>query len=164
MKKFLLIFAALSVIFTASSQSPTDSLLQLCEKATEKQKPGLYLEISFYSRDDSAKSNSFTRKAYKLAVKNHQIFEQAKAFYYLGETEYYSREYTRGILYYEKAIPLFQQLKDTFLLANCYNSIGLCYFDMYQGEKAIAQFIEGLKLCENDKKFTAQLISNIAMT
>jgi signal transduction histidine kinase len=162
MKKLSLLFIAILFILTASSQ--VDSLLQLCEKAPEKQKPGLYLDISFRSRKDSAKSNYFTRMAYQLALKNNQIPEQAKSFYYLGETSYYSADYQGAIPMYEKAIPLFAEAKDTSNVTNCYNSVGLCYHYMYQGEKAIAQFIEGLKSCENNKKFTAQLHSNIAMT
>jgi signal transduction histidine kinase len=164
MKKLLLFFCALLVVSTAVSQSQVDSLLQLCEKATEIQKSGLYLGISFYSRNDSAKSNSFARKAYLLAHKNNQIPEQAKSFYFLGETAYYSSNYQGAIPMYKKAMPLFVLAKDTINVTNCYNSIGLCYHYMYQCDKAIANFINGLKLCEHDKKLTAQLISNIAMT
>jgi signal transduction histidine kinase len=164
MTKFSLIFAAIIIANTALSQPQVDSLLHLCENASEKQKSGFYLEISFYSRNDSSKSNSYARKAYQLAVENNQIPFQAKAFYYLGETHYYSTNYQDAIPNYERAIPLFTEVRDTFNVTNCYNSIGLCYYFMYQGEKAIAQFIEGLKSCENDKKFTAQLISNIAMS
>lgn len=163
MKKPLLIFVAILLAITASSQSTIDSLLRLCEKAPEKQKPGYLLEMSFHSRSDSAKSNSFTRKAYQLAVKNNQIPEQAKSFYYLGETSYYLLDYAGSIPMYEKAIPLFIERKDTFNIFNCYNSIGLCYYDMNQGEKAIAQFFEGLKLCENDVENAADVISNIGM-
>lgn len=162
-KKLLLLFTSLLVTFDASSQTKVDSLLRLCEKASEKQKTELYLEISFHTRNDSAKSNLYTQMAFKLAVKNQQIPEQAKAFYYFGETGFYSRDYAGAIPFYEHAIPLFEQLKDTFNLTNCRNSIGLCYHNMYQGDKAIAQYIEGLKLCENDMEYTADLISNIAM-
>ena len=162
MKKLSLFFTAILVVLTSSAQ--IDSLLQLCEKATDKQKSGLYLDISYYSRNDSAKSNPYSRKAYMLAVKYNQVPEQAKAFYFMGESSYYSADYPGAIPMYEKAIPLFMEAKDTFNVTNCYNSIGLCYHFMFQGEKAIAQFIEGLKLCENDKKFTTKLISNIAMS
>lgn len=163
MKKIFLLFVVLFIVFKASSQSQVDSLLRLCDKATEKQKPGLYLEISFNTRTDSAKSNSYSRKAYQLAIDNKQIPEQAKAFYYLGETYYYSMDYQDAMPEYEKAIPLFEVLKDTLNIFNCYNSIGLCYYYMNQGEKAIAQFIEGLKLCDNDVENGADAISNIGM-
>jgi len=42
--------------------------------------------------------------------------------------------------------------------------IGLCYYNMDQGDKAIEQFIEGMKMCEHDPRNTAKLLSNIAMT
>ena len=83
--------------------------------------------------------------------------------YYLGETSYYSRDYAVAIPYYEKAIPLYEQARDTFNITNCFNSIGLCYHYMFQGEKAISQFIDGLKLNEHNKEYSAELISNIAM-
>jgi signal transduction histidine kinase len=164
MKKLLLLILVTIITHSASSQSQVDSLLRLCEKASEKQKSGLYLEISSFLRKDSAKSNSLTRKAYQLAVKNRQIPEQAKAFYNLGETDFISSNYQNAIPNYEKAILLFKEVKDTTNIVSCYKSVGSCYANMNQGEKAIAQFIEGMRLCENDKKNTARFFSNIALT
>jgi len=163
MKKLWLFAGIIFIVFAASSQTKVDSLLRLCEKATEKQKSGIYLELSFIARSDTAKSNSYTRIAYNLAVKNKQIPEEAKAIYYFGETSYYSRDFAGAIPFYEHAIPLFELLKDTFLLTNCYSSIGLCYHDMSQGEKAIANFIKALVLAENDKEYTAEITANIAI-
>lgn len=162
-KLFLLVVLFLIVNLVVSSQSKVDSLLQLCNKATEKEKTSLLLELSFNTRNDTFKSNSYTRQAEKNAKKQHQLPELAKANYYLGETSYYSRDYSRAIPQYEKAIKLFESLKDSFNLTNCYNSIGLCYHLMYQGDKAIMQFIKALRTCENNKEFTAEIISNIAM-
>jgi len=163
MKKLWLFFGILLIVLGASSQTKVDSLLRLCENGSEIQKSVWYLELSFITRSDTAKSNLYTRIAYDLATKNKQIHEQAKAFYYFGETGYYSRDYSGAIPFYEHAIPLFEQLKDTFNLTNCHNSVGLCYHYMFQGDKAIKQFVEGLKLCENNKEYAAELISNIAM-
>jgi signal transduction histidine kinase/predicted negative regulator of RcsB-dependent stress response len=163
MKKLLLIFTALLAIFVLSAQPKVDSLLRVCENISEKQKAPIYLELSFNTRRDSAKSNSYSRTAYQLAEKYHLLSDQAKAMYYLGETSYYSRDYAVAIPYYEKAIPLYEQARDTFNITNCFNSIGLCYHYMFQGEKAISQFIDGLKLNEHNKEYTAELISNIAM-
>lgn len=164
MKKLLLLIVVTIIVHAASSQSQVDSLLRLCDKATEKQKSGLYLEISSFFKKDSAKSNSFTRKAYQLAVRNNQIPEQAKAFYYLGKTSYNSSDFEGAVHLFEKALPLFKMKNDTLNMTDCYKLMGLSYFFTNQGEKAIAQFIEGMKLCENDKRNTAKLISNIAMT
>ncbi len=164
MKKLLLLLIPIFIVWlSAFSQSKVDSLISLCAKATEMQKSGLYLELSFNTRNDSARSNGYSRMANQLAIKHKQIPEQAKSYYYIGETGYYSRNFSGAIHYYKAAIPLFGQLKDSFNLANCHNSIGLCYHRLFQGEKAIAQFIEALKLCEKDKEYTAEIISNIAM-
>jgi len=164
MKNLLLLILVTIITHSVSAQSQVDSLLRLCDKATEKQKSGLYLEISSFSRNDSAKSNSFTRKAYQLAVRNNQIPEQAKAFYYLGKTSYNSSDFEGAVHLFEKALPLFKLKNDTLNMTDCYKLMGLSYFFTNQGEKAIAQFIEGMKLCENDKRNTAKLISNVAMT
>ena len=164
MKKLLLLLISVFIVWlSVFSQSKVDSLISLCSKASEEQKSGLYLKLSFNTRNDSARSNHYSRMAHQLAIKYKQIPEQAKSYYYLGETGYYSRNFPGAIPYYKIAIPLFEQLKDSFNLANCHNSIGLCYHRMFQGEKAIAQFIEALKLCEKDKEYTAEIISNIAM-
>lgn len=163
MKTLWLFLGMLVLANVAPSQSKVDSLMQLCKKATEKQKSGYFLELSFATRKDTATSNSYTRKAYTIAVKHHQIPEQANSFYYLGETSYYSRDYAGAIPFYQSAIPLFEAEKDSFRITNCRNAIGLCYHYMDQGEKAIEQFIEALKLCEKDKEYSAEITSNIAM-
>jgi signal transduction histidine kinase len=162
MKKILLVIISLLIFCQFSfSQSSVDSLLQLCTKATEKQKTDLYLKLSIVTRSDSARSNLYAQRAYNLAIKNKQIPEQAKSLYYLGETNYYSRNFENAILHYKSAIPLYELLKDTFSLTNCYSSIGLCYHKINQGDKAIAQFIEGLKLCVQNQEYTAELLQNI---
>jgi signal transduction histidine kinase len=163
MKKFAVLVFCFFIFHSLSSQTKVDSLLQLCNRVPEKQKTNLFLELSFCTRTDSAKSNSYTRQALKLAEKHNQQPELAKATYYLGETNYYSRDYPKAIPQYQKAIPFFESLKDSFNLTNCYNSLGLCYHLIYQGDKAIIQFIKALRTCENDKEYTAEIISNIAM-
>ena len=161
--RLLSFFITLLFALNSFSQAKIDSLLQLCEKAPDSKKAALYLELSLNLRTDSAKSNSYVRQALKLAEKQKQLPEQAKAIYYLGENNYYSREYSKAIPQYEKAVALFESLKDSFNVTNCYNSIGLCYHLMYQGDKAISQFIKALRTCENDKEYTADILSNIAM-
>ena len=165
MKKKLLFAATLFIVtLTVIAQSKVDSLLRLCEKAPEIQKADLYLQLSFNTRSDSAKSNSYSRMAYQLAVTENQIPLQAKALFYLGETLFNSTDYHLAIPAYKKASSVYTNVKDTINLVNCYKLIGLCYYNMDQGDKAIMQFIEGMKLCENDTRTTAKLLSNIAMT
>ena len=164
MKKILLLLMVLFVVLVASSQSPVDSLLRLCVNASEKQKTELYLQLSLNLKNDSAKSNAYSKMAYQLAVKNNQVPFQARAFYYLGETLFHSANYQSAISAYQKALSVYSEIKDTINMVDCHKAIGLCYYHMDQGDKAIKQFIEGMKLCENDKRNTAKLLSNIAMT
>lgn len=163
MKKIWLFFLILLLTLSVSSQKAVDSLLYLCKSAPEKQKSGLYLELSSITRSDTSKSNTYSRMALKLAIDANEIEGQGKAYYFMGETCFYSRDFAGAIPFYEKAIPIYEQLKDTFLLTNCYSSIGLCYHNMYLGDKAIAKFIQALKLTENNKEYTAEIIANIAV-
>lgn len=163
LKKFLFALLILTIGITATAQTKVDSLLSLCEHATEKQKTGYYLELSRNARNDSATSNLYSRKAYALALKNNQIPEQGKAFYYMGETNFYARDYVRSIPFYEKAIPLYAQLNDSLSLTNCYSSIGLCHYYLLQGEKAITQYFKALKYAEHNKEYTAEIYANIAL-
>ena len=164
MKKILLLLMVLFVVLVASSQSQVDSLLRLCVNAPEKQKSELYLELSLNLKNDSAKSNAYAKMAYQFAVKNNQVPLQAKAMYYLGETLFSSADYESAIPAYQKALTAYSEIKDTVNMVDCHKAIGLCYYNMDQGDKAITQFIDGMKLCENDKRNTAKLLSNIAMT
>ena len=163
MKKLLIIGILFLNTFSVYSKSELDSLFRLCEKATENQKTGYYLEMSFCSRKDSAKSNAFNRMAQNLAIKNNQIPEQAKVLYYFGETAYYAEDFVRAIPFYEKSLTIYEQLKDSFQLTNCNSSIGLSYHFMTQGAKAIPYFIKALKIREKDKEYTAEILANIAL-
>lgn len=157
---FILIFAAVD----ASTQSKADSLLRICENAPEKQKAGLLLEVSLELKSDTAKSNLYAQQAYQLALKNGQLPIQAKALYYLGENWFESSDYQLAIPNYRKALDTYAKIKDTINVVNCYKLIGLCYYNMDQGDKAISSFLEGMKLSENRPEITAKLLSNIAMS
>lgn len=161
MKKVFPFFICLLIVVNAFSQANVDSLLQLCTNASDKEKIRLYLEISFETRKDTLQSNKFSKNALQLAVKNKFIPDQAKATYYQAETRFYCNDFSGAIPYYEKAIPLYKQVNDTSLLTDCYNSIGLCFHKMDFGERAIAQFVLGLKLCDNNLQYSAKLLHNI---
>jgi len=163
-KGILLLFPVFFIVFSAASQSQIDSLLRLSANATEKQKSALYLEMSQKVVGDTAKSNSYIWIAYHIAREQKLIPEQSRAFFYLGENSYNSFDYLGALNWYNKALPLFQSLNDSVNTTNCFKSIGLCYYSLYQNEKAIAQFYEGIKYCVRDTDNTAKLVYNIAKT
>lgn len=164
MKKIAFFFVVLFAFFGASSQTEVDSLIQLSANAPEKQKTDLYLELSLKLRNDSARSNAYSKMAYQLALKNNQVPLQAMALYYLGETLFNSSDYPKAILKYKEALSVYAKINSSNEMVDCHKAIGLCFYHMDQGDKAINQFIEGMKLCENDARNTAKLLSNIAMT
>jgi len=84
--------------------------------------------------------------------------------YYLAETSFNALLYQSALSNYQNALSVYAELKDTANIINCYKLIGSCYTNMDQGDKAILQFIEGMKLCENDTLITAKFLSNIALT
>ncbi len=110
----LLVIAFFYFFFSSSAftQTKVDSLLELCNTASENHKAAIYNQLSFQTRSDTAKSNQYSRMAFRLATKHKQIPELAKSIYYLAETNYYSREFSKAIPQYEKAIPIFESLKD----------------------------------------------------
>jgi len=164
MKRLFSLLLVLFSVFNLFSQTQVDSLLQLSEKAPEKQKAELYLKLSLKLKSDTAKSNAYTQMAYQLAVKNNLLPLQAKALYYMGEIKFNSSDYLLAIPSFQKALSVYTEVYDTINVVNCHKLIGLCYYNMDQGDKAIEQFIEGMKVCERDPRNTAKLLSNIAMT
>lgn len=160
----IFIFIGLLLSISNLAQTPVDSLLNLCKNGEQKQITNWYLEISTHLDKDTSKSNQYIRKAYQLAVKNKQLSEQAKAITYLGENTFNSFDYNGAMFLFNKALTLYESQFDSLDIANCHKLIGQCYFSLYQNEKAITEFIAGLKYCENDKETTAKLTYNIGRT
>jgi len=163
MKKSLFLSIAILVGFIAFSQSKVDSLLQLCEKSDNLKKANIYLQLSRLTIQDSALSNSYNNKAYALAVANKQLLEQANSVYQSGKILFIARDFNNAIKYYQKAIPLFQQINDTTRMTTCYSYIGIANFHMSRSKEAIASYLEGLKLSKNDPDYSAELLANIGL-
>ena len=159
----LLVFIGLVFSFAAFTQNRVDSLLRLCEKADDIQKTSLYLQLSKITIQDSALSNFYNKKAYRLAVANKQLPEQAKSVYQSAKIQFTAREFTEAIKFYEQAIPLYRKINDTTSMTTCYSYIGISNFNISKSKEAIASYIEGLKLSKNDPDYSAELLANIGL-
>jgi signal transduction histidine kinase len=158
----------LSLIFVFVScqlfpKDKVDSLLQLIDKSSDIQKTDIYLQLSKLTVKDSAKSNSYNKKAYQLALANNQILEQAKSVYQSGKIQFTARNFSEAIGFYEKALPLYRMVNDTTSMTTCYSYIGISYFNLSKSEEAIASYLEGLKLSKNDPDYSAELLANIGL-
>jgi len=164
MKKYLLLtISCLTITLFALSQSKVDSLLRLCDKADDIKKTEILLQLSKATVQDSALSNSYNMKAFKLAVANKQLPEQAKSVYYSARIYSAARNFTEAIKFYHKALELYRQLKDTVGMTNCYRYIGISNFNMSKSKEAIASYLEGLKLAKRDLDYTAEQLGNIGL-
>jgi signal transduction histidine kinase len=161
--RIFFVYIGLLVSLLTSAQSQTDSLLRLCEKSADNQKAQLYLQLARLTIQDSAQSNFYNKKAFQFATANGQLPEQAKSVYYSGKILFTARNFTGAIKYYEKALPLFRQLKDTMNMTTCYSYIGISNFNMSKSKEAIASYLEGLKLSKNDPDYSAELLANIGL-
>lgn len=161
------LFAA-SLLFLISfgtvANTAVDSLLSLGTKIKESERADLYLSLSSESMNDSAKSIYYAKLALESAQKTRQSSKEAKALCQMGETLLQFNENHSAITYVERAIEIYAQLKDSLSLANCYRVIGNCYQNMDHGDQAIANYIEGLKLCEKDTAITNRILNNIGST
>jgi signal transduction histidine kinase len=158
-------FVFIGLVFSIGTfaQTPVDSLLRLCEKADVIQQTKLYLELSKITIKDSALSNSYNAKAYKLAVATNQLPEQAKSVYQSGKIKFIARDHANAIRTLEKALELYRQLNDTMGMATCYRYIGIANFETSKSKEAIVSYLEGLKLAKGDLDYTAEQLGNIGL-
>jgi signal transduction histidine kinase len=161
--RLLSFFIVLLFALNSPGQAKVDSLLQLCQKAGDTEKTKIYLELAKLTVKDSALSNSYNQKAFQLAVAHKQLPEQAQSVYFSGRICSTARDFNNAIKHYEKAIPLFQQLKDTMGMADCFRYIGISNFNMSKSQEAITSYLEGLKLTKRNQDFTAELLGNIGL-
>jgi len=161
--RFFLLIIGLAFSLTTVAQKKADSLLRLAESSSDKDKTAIYLQLVRTTLQDSALSNTYNRKAYKLAVANNQLAEKAKSVYFSGRICVASRDFTNAIGHLQKALPLFEQLKDTMNMTTCWSYIGISNFNMSKSKEAIEAYLEGLKLSKNDPDYSAELLANIGL-
>lgn len=161
---FALIFILCSVVSLFAQTKNIDSLKLVLKNSENDNKAEILLQLSYETRGDSAISNDYARKALYEAYNFNQVNQSATALFYLGENAYYDANYLKAIDYYTGSLKAYIEIENNLFIYNCYNSIGLCYYYMFQGDNAIDNFIKALKFCENDKERTAEINSNIGMT
>lgn len=162
--RILLFYLHLTAALSLFSQTKTDSLLRLSNSADAQKKAGIFLELAKATIKDSAKANLYNRQAFKFAVENNQLKEQAASVYLSAKINFTARDFNEAIKGYEKAIPYYRQLKDTTSMTTCYSYIGISNFNLSKNEDAIAAYLEGLKLSKNDPDYSAELLANIGLT
>jgi len=161
--RFIALIISLLFNLSTIAMQKSDSLLRLAEISSNKDQTAIYLQLVQINIKDSALSNYYNKKAYQLAVANNQQKEKAKSVYLSGRICVAARDFTKAILYLQKALPLLEELKDTTNMTTCWSYIGISNFNMSKSKEAITAYLEGLKLSKNDPDYSAELLANIGL-
>ena len=74
--------------------------------------------------------------------------DQGGLFYSFGTANLLVGNFFEAINAYEKAIPLYQALKDSVKTSKCLNNIGVAYYETGNHSEAVGYYIESLKIKE----------------
>lgn len=126
----------------------------------------LLLISKSYFTSDKDSSLFFVDKAIDLCEKEKNISFNAALNNHKGDIYYYKTEFQEAEKYYTISLSVLQETKDTVILIQTYNKLGMTNFMKSNYTKAIEYFIEQLKLAEKIEFLEAQASSknNIAMT
>ncbi len=161
-KYFLIIFFCQLATISFSKNNKLDSLfldikkndkkcLQPCPSDSNIAISYLNIGDLFeYENPDTAKY--FYKKALEISkiIKNKRY--EAKSLLYIGQIIEGSGDYTQPLSYYFKAINLLLPLNDTKNIASCYNSIGSCFYNQGDFQKAIENMLRALNYYEEMHK------------
>lgn len=97
---------------------------------------------------DSTKATSLSREALKLAQELGYRKGEAYAYKNIGMVYYYRGSYVETLDYWNKALSIFESIKDDFGAANMLGNIGGVYMNQGADEKALEYSLRALKIAE----------------
>ena len=169
MKKLLFLFVMLNLFqrLACAQQSKIDSLLTLLKKDKEDtSKVNHVNELAWelmYSNPDT--SILLCTQALQLAEKQKWEKGIADSYFRLGACKYLKGDYTVAVEWGEKALALYEELKDNNRKARTLNLIGLAYSNQGDYPKALDYYFKALKMDEGlgDKNGIAMVLGNIGI-
>ncbi len=111
------------------------------------------LELAHLHRylDDSLKIKQQLDKAFKLSTKTNDSLLIGKTYDFMGRTFFYSKKYDSTNYYYEKALGIFNILKDSSNINLIYNNLSVLYGTQNQHHKAIKLRLKILDYLKKNK-------------
>ena len=92
----------------------------------------------------------------KARAENNRYLD-ANLSYYLADYYYYKEKYDSAHQFYNKVLPMFQEEKDTLMLAKTLNSLGLIYSLKLDNEKTLDYYLQETELLNQVKNKTPKL-------
>jgi tetratricopeptide (TPR) repeat protein len=166
---FLLCFlCSLLVTPFASGQSArTDSLQRELSRATaDTTRVKLLNEIAYeYWSTDPAKVLDYSRQALQMAQKAGYVAGEARAYQGFGIYYWKTDQHAQAIAHYEKALKLYDQLKDNIGVAKSMSNMGMVYRDQGNDVVALEYYLDALKRVQGqgDVRLEANALNSIGL-
>ncbi len=123
----------------AQGRAPVDSLRSIAEQGSDTQRVNAYNQLSALLRNNNPnEARTAAEQAMWLALRSGYRRGLANAYNRLGATDYFQGNYTTAFDHYQKALTIYDELRDSANVANCENNIGLIH-------TALGNYTESLK-------------------
>jgi tetratricopeptide (TPR) repeat protein len=167
---FIFLVAGYFLFFQTASVAQTstnDSLLNLLSR-TEKISEKISLNLQLFEnlrKTELTKSKPFLLSAYDFALKENNTKTIASCQHKLATFYRETRDYQLALDFGTKAVSSFAELKDSVMLGNAINNIGLVYMDSEKNTESEKNLLQALaiRVKTNDKKGQAQSYNNLSI-
>ncbi len=143
-------------------QKKIDSLQNLIDNSKkDDDKISYLLQIAkAQETNDRLKAFDFANIAYALAQKTKNKLRTGQCINFLGDLNWFSGDYASASNYYYKALGIYEELKDTAGMAECYRNIGWILMGQERFKETVEYFNKSLAI--NQKlKLNQRVIANL---
>ena len=166
--KFYIILMVICInsLYINANTSKVDSLTNLILNSDTINKAEVYNKLAMeYIRSIPDSADYFSNLSIKEAKVNNDFENEAKAYYQLGLTKYFTQNYDSAIFQFNNSQALWVQLNNNEQIALLYKLTGICY--SYKGDnlQALKYFNKSLQinLERNNESELAMIYGNIGM-
>lgn len=120
------------------------------------------LVAELYSRAPE-QSLQYAREALTRSEQSGHKKSLARSYQSMGTVLYSRADYAKALLWYERAIPIMNEIQDKKGLAGVYNNIGNVHRNEARYEKALEAYLQSLRLYETigNKQGLSQIYNNL---
>lgn len=161
------IYISLFLIISIQPQSQVDSLKELLIKSDEKQKLKLLIKIGYFLSSESPREAiEYLDDAITLADKIKNRWNKADAIFNKGVALWHLGELEESDKYYDEAIKIYEEFKDSLSLVKVYNSQAINHQMRGNVDLAFNTFLKSLDFAKKvgDKPTILNTLLNIGVT
>ena len=166
-KIFSVICLSFFLLISIQPQSQVDSLKELLVKSDEKQKLKLLIKIGYFlSSENPREAIEYLDDAITLADKIKNRWNKADAIFNKGVALWHLGEIEESDKYYDQAIMIYEEFKDSLSLIKVFNSQAINYQMRGNVDLALNTFLKSLDFAKKvgDKPTILNTLLNIGVT